>query len=272
MQFIWFVIGLFTVGLFFLIHLLLDGFVDGLYWLFTRWRRSKNWFVDFQLAQAAKAAVDVPEFSIEDLLGIGHIPWLQVYALSFVVTMSVYVFTEQKMIFLIGLLPMALRLWLTNYRKRQLDRDVWAYLMDLRIRLPMGGSLLRAMKALAEDGSTRMAQLTASYLKSGFQGDGLALLERLASDTKIPHLDHLVAWTHAAQEGVMKVDQPFDTALARLRDEMDTAQREHLQRIPTRLTIFVLPGLLGPAIVILLYPMVARMLASLGSTSFGGGF
>jgi len=271
MQFSWIVLILFAVGLFFLGDLFLDLLVDGFVRLITR-RRPRNWFADYQRAQKEKSVAEPLKFSIDDLLGIGHIPWAQIYLFSLVVSVSLYVFTAQKMIFLVGILPVVVRLWLTNYRKRQLDRDVWAYLMDLRIRLPLGGSLLRSIKLLAADGNTRMAQLTAEYLKSGFQGDGLDLLEKLASDTNIPHLNHLVAWTHAAQEGVISVDKPFDAALARLREEMDTTQREHLQRIPTRLTIFVLPGLLGPAIVVLLYPMVARMLASLGGTGFGGGF
>ena len=70
----------------------------------------------------------------------------------------------------------------------------------------------------------------------------------------------------------MKVDAPLEHALTRLRGEMYTAARENMQRIPTRLTVLVLPALLGPAIVVLLYPMVARLLAAMGGMSWAGGY
>ena len=60
--------------------------------------------------------------------------------------------------------------------------------------------------------------------------------------------------------------------LERLQAEMYTAARENMQRIPTRLTVLVLPALLGPAIVVLLYPVVARLLANMGGAGWSGGF
>ena len=100
----------------------------------------------------------------------------------------------------------------------------------------------------------------------------LDLLKTLAEDTKIPALADLVAWTQAAEEGVMQADQPFEHALERLQTETRTAALENMQRIPTRLTLLVLPALLGPAIVLLLYPLAARLLASMSGMGWGGGF
>ena len=45
-----------------------------------------------------------------------------------------------------------------------------------------------------------------------------------------------------------------------------------MQRIPTRLTLLVLPALLGPAIVLLLYPLAARLLAGMSGMGWSGGF
>ncbi|MBU4353047.1 MAG: hypothetical protein KJ939_08275 [Nanoarchaeota archaeon] len=70
----------------------------------------------------------------------------------------------------------------------------------------------------------------------------------------------------------MKVDAPLEHALTRLRGEMYTAARENMQNIPTRLTVLVLPALLGPAIVALVYPMVARLLAAMSGMSWAGGY
>jgi hypothetical protein len=82
----------------------------------------------------------------------------------------------------------------------------------------------------------------------------------------------LVTWTRAAEEGTLAADAPFEHALERLQAEMYTAARENMQRIPTRLTVLVLPALLGPAIVVLLYPVVARLLANMGGAGWSGGF
>jgi hypothetical protein len=144
--------------------------------------------------------------------------------------------------------------------------------MDVRIALPLQGSLLRALQEVARRGSTRLARLTARYLGSGFQGSGLELLDRLAQATRLPSLADLVAWTHAAEAGTLASDAPFEHALSRLRSEMYTAAREQMQRIPTRLTVLVLPALLGPTIVVLLYPVVARLLAGMGGAGWNGGF
>ncbi|MBC8507903.1 MAG: hypothetical protein H8D34_23800, partial [Chloroflexi bacterium] len=45
------------------------------------------------------------------------------------------------------------------------------------------------------------------------------------------------------------------------------------QRIPSRLTLLVFPILLGPAIALLIFPMAARLMATIsGSSGWGGGF
>jgi len=163
-----------------------------------------------------------------------------------------------------------------------LNAEVLAFLTDLRLALPLQGSLLCALQEVAGREKLSSSQksrpggclavLTARILSGGFSGNGLELLEQLASSTRAPYLADLVAWTKAAEEGTLAADVPFEHALERLQAETYTAARENMQRLPTRLTVLVLPALLGPAIVVLLYPVVARLLANMGGAGWSGGF
>jgi len=258
---------LFGLGLFILAYLLLSGVYAGLGWLVTGRRRRIASLMGATTRKAApyRAAQD-------DLLGLRNLPWLQIYVLSLLAGLGLYLFTRQALVLLLAVSPFAVRAWLANYRKRQLNAETLAFMMDVRIVLPLQGSLLRALQEVAKRENTRLAVVTARYLAGGFQGNGLELLERLAQDTAIPSLQDLVAWMQASEEGTLASDVPFEHALVRLRREMVTAKREHMQRIPTRLTILVLPALLGPTIVLLLYPVVDRLLANMSGMGWGGGF
>ena len=181
---------------------------------------------------------------------------------------------------LLAFIPFAVRAWLTGYRKRQLNAEVLAFLTDLRLACRCRGRSCvpcrmspagKRHSSVASPGS-RLAGITAGILGSGFSGSGLELLEQLAGNTKAPYLGDLVAWTKAAEEGTLAADAPFEHALERLQAETYTTARENMQRIPTRLTVLVLPALLGPAIVVLLYPVVARLLANMGGAGWSGGF
>ena len=208
----------------------------------------------------------------DELLGLGSVPWVQLYLLGAALGLGLYFFTGQALALFLVIVPFAVRTWLTNQRRRELGNETLAFLTDLRLAIPLQGSLLRALQDVAERGRTRLAQITARYLQGGWSGGGLELLEQLAEDTRLPYLNDLVAWTRAAEEGTMASDAPFEHALARLQAESYTTACEYMQRIPTRLTVLVLPALLGPAIVLLLYPVVARLLASMGNMGWGGGF
>lgn len=264
----WLVTLLFGLGLFVLFFLLLSVAADGIGGLLARRKRQGL----ARLVSRSQQAENRYRATQDDLLGLERIPWTQLYAFSALAGLGLYLFTQQVLVLLLTFIPFAVRLWLANYRKRQLDTELLAFLMDLRISLPLQGSLLRALQELARQGKTRPAGIVRRYLEGGFQGDGLELLDRLAQDTAITHLRDLVAWTCAAAEGTMKIDAPLEHALTRLRGEMYTTARENMQRIPTRLTVLVLPALLGPTIVLLIYPMVARLLAAMGGISWAGGY
>ena len=265
MKLYWLSTSLFGVGLFLLLSTLLSWLAEAVPWrLFRRQPR----LLGFMIARRAEAV----KISPEDLPGLGKIPWVQIYILAFAAGLGLYAFTQQVMALSLAVVPFAVRAWMTHQHKRQLNMEVLTFLTDLRLALPLHGSLLLSLQAVAEAGGTRLARLTARQLKGGFNGSGVDLLELLARDTRAPHLSDLVAWTRAAEEGTLEADAPFEHALARLQAETATAAQENLQKIPTRLTLLVLPALLGPAIVALLYPVAARLLASISGSGWSGGF
>lgn len=265
MKIYWLCVILFGVGLFFLVFTMLSWLIDAISWRLYHRQHRLLAILTTNRSVAAKVSPD-------ELLGLGKIPWLQIYILSFAAGLGLYIFTRQLLVLFLAIVPFALRVWITNQRKRLLNVDVLAFLTDLRLALPLHGSLLRSLQVVAETGGTRLARLTARQFKGGFNGSGIDLLELLAKATQAPHLSDLVAWTSAAEEGTLAADAPFEHSLARLQAETQTAARENLQKIPNRLTLLVLPALLGPAIVALLYPVAARLLANIGGSGWSGGF
>jgi len=260
-------LSLFGLGSFLVVFTLLSWGREAVAWLFLRRRRWGLALLRNERERAGARKV-VPD----DLLGLAKIPWLQISLLSLAASIGLYACTKQTLLLFLALVPFGVRAWLTADRKRRLNAEVLAFLTDLRLAIPLQGSLLCALQQVAAGGGTQLARLTARYLRGGWNGSGLELLERLASSTQISYLSDLVAWTRAAEEGTMASDAPFEHALARLQAESYTTACEYMQRIPTRLTVLVLPALLGPAIVLLLYPVVARLLASMGNMGWGGGF
>ena len=108
-------------------------------------------------------------------------------------------------------------------------------------------------------------------MKNDRQG-GLAILSRLAADTRLPYLDDLIARVEAAQAGTLRLDEALRQAMLRMQEEAETRQREQLQKIPARLILLAFPGLLGPALFVLVFPLVARVIAAMQGFSWGGGF
>ena len=263
MTFVWLNTLLFGTGLFALAYLILLALGERLSWMILRQRKSRFW----RLHGATTEHQTPPESEGQD----NH--WIQAYLAAGLVVLLLYSWTAQMMVLGLALVPPALRAWLKAYQHKQLEAETLDWLIDLRINLPLHGSLLRTMRSVSENSETGLARLTNRYLKGGFQGDGLVLLERLAEDTELPHLDDLLARVKAATEGTLAIDQPFEHALERLRSEIYTQAREHQQRIPSRLTLLVFLILLGPAIALLIFPMAARLMATIsGSSGWGGGF
>jgi hypothetical protein len=181
-----------------------------------------------------------------------------------------YLYTMSLWAFGIIFLYIIARMWLRAQDKRREHKDVWLFLLDLRTKLTFKGSLLTALTDVAKDSRTTCAKIVQIYLDAGFQGNGLSLLGQIAQDTKLPFLDDVVARAEASASGKLSLDDALHQAIEKVQFEIDTAAKEQLQKIPSRLIIIVFPTLLGPGLVLLLYPVVDNLLKSL--QGMGGVF
>jgi hypothetical protein len=206
-----------------------------------------------------------------DLFGLNRIPWTALVGLAALAGITAYAQTRWLPVLLIILLPLGIRGWLVNLRKRQLARQAWYFLMDLRLRLGFKGSLLLALQEIARDGLSVLAGFLRGYVGTEQEGS-LAILSRMAEDTHLPYLGDLVARIQAAQSGTLRLDEALRQAMERMQAETETRQREQLQKIPSRLILLAFPSLLGPALFVLVFPLVARVIAAMQGFSWGGGF
>ena len=211
--------------------------------------------------------------SLDDLLGISSIPWIYIYVLVAAVALIAYALTHQILLLGLAVLPTLARIWLTRQRKRQLTSDMWTFLMDLRIRLPLRGTLLLALQDIAAAGHTSIAMAVKTYLDAGYRRSGVDLLCQLNADIpSLPFLTSVVGQLEAAQSGTLSMDNALRYVMTNIQSEMQTTSRQQLQEIPSRLIVISFPALLGPVLAVLIVPVVARMIASLQGMTWGSGF
>jgi len=207
--------------------------------------------------------------SMSALLGLNHIPWVAIYLSGAAIAISVYLPTRQFWALLLALLPFIYRTWLTRYRKQRLLNDVWQFLLDLRVRLTLRGTLLLALQDVARNNVNPIARALQQYLDTGLGDNGMAVLKKLDQDVPgLPFLSDLIARTTAAQEGTLDLDQALRQVMESLQQEMKTVSREQLQKIPSRLILMAFPALLMPALFVMVFPLAARLIASLQGMGF----
>jgi len=246
---------LFGVGIFLLAYPAFQVVGERASWWLARRHRSRSWRLRGATTQERQ---EIKEQGL---------PWTHIYLVTALLVLILFNWTGQVVVLGMALVPFALRSWLETYGRKQIESESLNWLIDLRINLPLHGSLLRTMRTVSESSETRLARMTSRYLGRGFQGDGLELLERLAEDTQLSHLTDLVARVKATTEGTLNIDRPFEHALEQLRSEIYTQAREYQQRIPSRLTLLIFPVLLGPTIALLILPMAARLMATISGSS-----
>ena len=244
-----------------------------LFQLLSRPRRHRlNTLLSYDREQPGEAQSQIST-SLAELLGMDKIPWLYLYLGGAGIAFAIYFTTRQVWALPLAVLPILYRMWLTRYRKRGLMQSIWQFLMDLRIRLTLRGTLLLALQDVAAQNPSGIAKALGKYLAAGYAENGMALLARLDADVPgLPFLSDLVTRTTAAQEGTLDMDQALRQVMESLQQEMKTASREQLQKIPSRLILMAFPALLMPALFLLVFPLAARLITSLQGMTWGSGF
>jgi hypothetical protein len=201
-------------------------------------------------------------------------PWVTAYLITIPVLVLLWFALEgtsfQFLSLLVLLFPVLVRSWILRQKRREAANEIRQFLVELRLQLSSGGTLRPALQALAQYGPPNLGRLLRGRLAS--QESGAQVLRRLADDTHSRWLTDVAGRAEAAQDGMLNLDEAVTQSIQRVTEEMDTEVREELQRIPTRLVVIVAPLLLGPALAILVFPVVARTIASLEGVTFFGSF
>ena len=231
------------------------------------------------LASAKEKDIKISE---DELLGLAHLPWTNLYALSALFSLILFMtlgpYLPGTNLFLLCLpgLVWLLKRYLVHQRRRFLVGQIRQLLLDIRLYMSLSGSLLLGLENIAN--TTGENSLVYRALKRRMAGgsakSGLDVLQGLASELKSLHLLRVTQRIHSAQQsgGVTGVDQAIASSIAELNDEIAGQTEEQMQQMPTRITLLAMPFLLGPIVILLFYPLVDRILSTLAGTTVGGGF
>jgi hypothetical protein len=221
--------------------------------------------------------------SEDDLLGtFGHIPWRSMYLLSALAGMGLFALLSPQIpgaapafLALPGLVYF-LRRYLIYNRRRFLAAQVRQLLVDARLRMSLYGSLLLGLENIAV--TTVESSPVYRVLKSQFTGgspkSGLDVLHNMGVKLKAPELERTVSRLRSAQAagGVLDLDMALGNAIDEITEEINSGAEEQMQKLPLRITLLAMPFLLGPIIILLFYPLVARVLGTLSGMPAAGGF
>lgn len=220
--------------------------------------------------------------SEEAILGYGHIPWANLYAISALAGLVLLAVIGPYLPSLrLGFLALPGLVWLARrtllqQRRRFMASQVRQFLIDTRLHMSLQGSLLLGLNSLAK--TTLDTSAVYRRLQKRLQGSsarsGLDLLVQLAEDLGSPQLRRAAQRVEAAQQsgGVTDVDDALSGVIQELEEEIGYQSEEQMQRLPLRITLLSMPFLLGPIVILLFYPLVDRILQTLSGVSIGGGF
>jgi hypothetical protein len=201
-------------------------------------------------------------------------PWVTAYLITAPFVVMLWFALEgmsfQPMAFAVLVFPVLARRWILRQKRREAGNEIRQFLVELRLQLSSGGTLRPALQAVAQYGPPNLGRLLRRRLAS--QESGVQVLRHIADDTGSRWLADVAGRAEAAKEGMLNLDEAVTQSIARVTEEMDTEIREELQQIPTRLVVVVAPLILGPALAAWVFPVVARVIASLENTTFFGSF
>jgi hypothetical protein len=277
--FAWIVGVALTIGVGLLVNSLLGGFALMAARLVRLVRMRTSRVYSFGISQRSEANAARSE---DDLLGLSHIPWINLYLLSALAGMGLFVLLSSQVPGLASLflalpgLVYALRRYMIYNRRRFLAAQVRQLLVDARLRMSLYGSLLLGLENIAA--TTVESSAVYRVLKRQFAGgspkSGLDLLHNMAVELKASELDRTVSRLRSAQAagGVLDLDAALGNAVDEITEEINSGAEEQMERLPLRIKLLAMPFLLGPIIILLFYPLVARVLGTLSGMPTTGGF
>jgi hypothetical protein len=265
------------------VGLMANALIHALYALGFRLSRGLSYQPNRLSALGLTSARQPAESTSEDeLLGLARIPWTNLYALSALTSLGLFDLIGPALggsrLALLGLPGgvWLVRRYLVHQRRRFMVGQVRQLLVDIRLHMSLNGSLLLGLENIARTSGVNAPVYRAlkRRMSGGSAKSGLEVLEQVAKDINSVHLLRVAQRVRSAQQsgGVLGVDQAIASSVEELNDEIAGQAEEQMQQMPTRITLLAMPFLLGPIVILLFYPLVDRILATLAGTAIGGGF
>jgi hypothetical protein len=255
-------------------------------WLFTGLGEIFQHLFKLRRSNALKARLEeqktAGQVSEAEVLGIAHIPWGNYYAIAAFVGLVLLALLAQSnsvLRFAVLALPALVyfaRQIILQHRRRAMIWKVRNFLIDLRLHMTIHGSLLMGLISMSRDSlaASPVYDRLRSRLRGASAESGLSILKQMAEDLRSPEFTRAVQQLEAAQVtgGVQDLDAAVAKIIGEIDDEVGYRSEEQMQRLPMRLTLIAMPFLLAPIVILLFYPLVARVIQTLSGVSVGGGF
>jgi len=265
------------------VGLMLESLFAALYALVYRLSRGLSYRPNRLSSLGVTSARQQADRTSEDeLLGLERIPWANLYALSALAGLGLFLLVGPALGgSRLGLLGLPAGVWLlkrylVHQRRRFMIGQVRQLLVDIRLHMSLSGSLLLGLENIARTAgaNTPVYRALKRRMSGGSAKSGLEVLEQVAKDVSSVHLLRAAQRVRSAQQsgGVAGVDQAIASSVEELNDEIAGQAEEQMQQMPTRITLLAMPFLLGPIVILLFYPLVDRILNTVAGTAIGGGF
>lgn len=185
------------------------------------------------------------------------------YALAGGISLLGYILSNS----LFSLVPLGLvvaaRFYADSRHRAQLADESYDFLLRLRMQLSLRGSLMPALQGLAAEGGSIPAEVVGIYLNAG-ELDGVRVLQR-AANAGVPYLGDLALRAGMTRGASISMDRAVAEAVDDLREDLDADKAERAEAQPAHMIVLVFPLLLGPALILLLYPVVNSVLETLST-------
>lgn len=250
---------------------LLSGLLQSLWW-----GRARRRLVELA-RQSREEQGPTSRPTEEELYGLPAVSWPVLMVLAGLAGLAVSTLAFQLAPFMqtMGLaaaaIPLAVRSYLRTQGERRLRQQVRRFITDLRLSLAFVRSLGQALYRLAGDvgdGSpdprgilfTRLKQ----YLRTRMMPE--EILERLAADLRSDDLRELLDRVDAATRGSETYANALSEVAASMWADECARAEEEIQSAGTRMILPMVIAMMGPLLVIVLFPLVAQVLAGLTVT------
>jgi hypothetical protein len=159
--------------------------------------------------------------------------------------------------------PRALRSFLVRRRRGHVDRQIRDMIFLLRPAIGVRGGLRPALEEVCERLPPGVVKdRLEHHLERTFSADPVEVIEALGADLRSQEMERLLLGMRAARKGGVSYIEATVIAAEEAKEHIVAEARLAIEETPVRLLVPMLILLVPPVLVLVLYPPVARLLAT----------